>query len=136
MAESDLLTCSHVEADDRPGRCYKCGREMPAVMERDPDFEREVLRNAADVLGLQYVAENVRAFADKRTLPGPILLWPGRDFIREWREEAADGFNYGTWELQRMIADGIDDDHRAAALQEALRHCLLMYAALHKAETG
>jgi hypothetical protein len=35
--------------------------------------------------------------------------------------------------LQRMMIEGVEDDHRAAYLQEALRHGMLMYAALRKA---
>jgi hypothetical protein len=63
-------------------------------------------------------------------------LAEGRDLVSEWLEEVADGVgNYGPWELQRMIRDGVEDDHKAAYLQEALAHGLLMYAALHKARS-
>ena len=134
MAQSDLLTCEHVEAEERPGWCYKCGREMPPTMDRDPAFEQAVLRNAAEGVGLVDVADSLRAFADKRAHTGPILLWPGRDLIREWLEEVADGVgNYGPWEIQRRMLEGVEDEHVAGYLEEAIRHGLLMYAALRKA---
>jgi hypothetical protein len=103
-------------------------------MERDPQFELDVLRNAAEAVGLPHVADSLHAFANKRVEPGPIRIPADRDLVQEWLEEVADGVgNYGPWQLQRMMIEGVEDDHRAAYLQEALRHGLLMYAALRKA---
>ena len=138
MAGRTVLVCDHSRNSDPrfEHQCVKCGSTLPAddVMERDPQFELDVLRNAADAVGLPHVADSLHAFANKRVEPGPIRLPEGRDLVLEWLEEVADGVgNYGPWQLQRMMIEGVEDDHRAAYLQEALRHGLLMYAALRKA---
>lgn len=135
MEKQDVLVvCEHAETGDRAGRCYKCGHEMPPTMDRDPAFERAVLNNAAEAVGLSHVADSLHAFADKRAEPGPVRLWEGRDLLREWLEEIADGVgNYGPWEIQRRMIEGLEDDGKDAYIQEALRHGLLMYAALRKA---
>ena len=138
MAGGTVLVCEHSRnSDPRFGhQCVKCGSTQPAdeVMDRDPQFELDVLRNAADAVCLPHLADSLHAFANKRVEPGPIRIPADRDLVQEWLEEVADGVgNYGPWQLQRMMIEGVEDDHRAAYLQEALRHGLLMYAALRKA---
>jgi hypothetical protein len=139
MAVTEVLKCNHKTASDPrlENICVKCGRfVLTDTMERDPAFELAVLRDAAERVGLPHLADSLHKFADSRVEPGPIRLAEGRDLVKEWLEEVADGVgNYGPWELQRMIRDGVEDDHRAAYLQEALAHGLLMYAALHKARS-
>lgn len=119
--------------------CVRCGRTLsqpqPLVMERDPAFELAALTNAAESVGLPHLADSLHRFANSRVEPGPVRLPEGRDLVREWLEEVADGCgNYGPWELQRRMRQGIEDDHKAAYLQEALRHGMLMYAALRNAD--
>jgi hypothetical protein len=46
-------------------------------MERDSKFERAVLFAAAERVGLPHLADSLHAFADKRVLPGPIMLPEG-----------------------------------------------------------
>ena len=138
MAGGTVLVCEHVRSTDPrfENQCVKCGSGLAAeqLMERDPQFELEALRNAAEAVGLPHLADSLHAFANKRVEPGPIRLPEGRDLVQEWLEEVADGVgNYGPWQLQRMMHEGIEDDHRAAYLQEALRHGMLMYSALRKA---
>jgi hypothetical protein len=54
--------------------------------------------------------------------------------IEEWIEEAADGVgNYGTWELRRLMLANDERGDRVALVWEAMRHGILMYAALAKA---
>ena len=138
MAGGTVLVCEHVRSTDPrfENQCVKCGSGLPneQLMERNPQFELDVLRNAAEAVGMAEQADSLHAFANRRVEPGPIRLPEGRDLIREWLEEVADGVgNYGPWQLQLMMEEGIEDDHRAAYLQEALRHGILMYAALRKA---
>lgn len=138
MAGATVLVCNHSRNSDPrfEGQCVKCGVSLAPdeIMERDPQFEHDVLRNAAEAVGMAHLADSLHAFANKRVEPGPIRLPQGRDLVQEWLEEVADGVgNYGPWQLQRMMIEGVEDDHRAAYLQEALRHGMLMYAALRKA---
>jgi len=138
MEGTAVLVCDHSRNSDPrfEHQCVKCGVSLAPdeVMERDPQFELDVLRNAAEAVGMAHLADSLHAFANKRVEPGPIRLPQGRDLVQEWLEEVADGVgNYGPWQLQRMMIEGVEDDHRAAYLQEALRHGMLMYAALRKA---
>lgn len=138
MAGATVLVCNHSRNSDPrfQEQCVKCGSTLPPdeIMQRDPQFELDVLRNAAEAVGLPEHADSLHAFANRRVEPGPIRLPAGRDLVQEWLEEVADGVgNYGPWQLQLMMRDGVEDDHRAAYLQEALRHGMLMYAALRKA---
>lgn len=103
-------------------------------MERDPAFEHAVLRNTGEAVGLSEHADSLHAFACRRILPGPIQLPAGRDLVQEALEEVADCAGaYIPWRLQQLMEDQVEDDHEAAYLQEAMRHGMLMYAALRKA---
>lgn len=103
-------------------------------MERDKDFEAQCLREAGATLGMEQAAEALHALADRRCEPGGVRLPPGRDLIEEWIEEAADGVgNYGTWELRRLMLASDERGDRVALVWEAMRHGILMYAALAKA---
>ena len=139
---SPVPSCVHVLGEDprnlESRTCIKCGRRVPVerVMERDPDFELAVLRDAAQSVGLEHVADSLRRFADERAEPGPVRLWHGRDLLNEWLEEEADGAgNYGPWLLQLSILDG-DEDDATPYLQEALRGSIIVYNALLKAKAA
>jgi len=113
---------------------------LSITMDRDPQFELEALRNAAEAVGHLDCADSLHAFASRRVEPGPVRLTNAdgspRDFVAEYLEEVADGVgNYAVWEQQRMMLEGVEDDHRAAYIQEAQRYGILMYAALRKAAT-
>lgn len=136
-----VVVCEHVE-DANPrhrGVCVRCGKtftpaERPS-MERDTDFEKQTLREAASKLGLEHIADALHAAADKRAHDGPVFL--DRDLVLEAIEESLDNTgNYIVWELQRMMREGDDDHDRLSALWEALQHGILQYAALTRARHG
>lgn len=133
-----LEACEHVRSTDprHVNQCVKCGTGLDAVpvIERDPAFERQLIENACEGVGLSHVADSINAMVSKRIFDGPVQMPPGRDLIREWFEEVADGFAYGAFELQRLINLDDDNDQRSAYLQEALRHSVLTFAALKKAQ--
>ena len=116
--------------------CVKCGRRIAVepTMARDPEFELAVLKDAAEAVGLAELADSLHKFAESRVEPGPIRLPAGRSLVTEALEEIADACgNYVPWRLQQLVASQVEEDHEAAYLSEALRHGMLMYAALRKA---
>jgi hypothetical protein len=105
-------------------------------MERNPEFELAVLKDAAEAVGLLELADSLHKFAESRVEPGPIRLPEGRNLVEEALEEVADSCgNYIPWRLQQLVNAQVEDDHEAAYLSEALRHGMLMYAALRKARS-
>jgi hypothetical protein len=102
------------------------------VIERDAEYERKVIENACEAVGQAHLADTIVAFVSKRIFDGPVQMPPGRNLVREWFEEVADGFAYGAFELQRHMADPRNDVD-VIYLQEALRHSVLTFAALKKA---
>lgn len=142
MEGSAVLSCVHVcGADPRLDHngeltCVKCGRrfQRESSMDRDPEFEFAVLKDAAEAVGLSELADSLHKFAESRVEPGPIRLPAGRSLVEEALEEIADSCgNYIPWRLQQLVNAQVEDDHEAAYLTEALRHGMLMYAALRKA---
>lgn len=135
--QSVLAVCEHVRSTDprHINQCVKCGTALDAVpvIERDPVFEKQLIENACEGVGLSHEADCINALVSKRIFEGPVQMPPGRDLIREWFEEVADGFAYGAFELQRLMQLNDDNDERSAYLQEALRHSVLTFAALRKA---
>ena len=132
--------CEHVASanprhtrDDGSCVCVRCAKPFtPPSFDRDPEFEHRMLKEASQSLGLGHVADALHAFADRRALAGPVRTGD-RDLIREAEEECGDLVSYVTWELQRMLAEGVEDHERSSALWEVLQHQVLTYAALQRA---
>lgn len=121
--------------------CVRCGRMLtPSVTEitraghhaplggslhapRRIDLEREFTHVAARLVGVNPAA--LIAFAESRTLPGPLRDFWTRPWVTEGREETADFRNYVCWESQRIIALG--DVRGLPHLGRALAHILLAW---------
>lgn len=130
-----LATCEHVRSTDprHINQCVKCGHGLTPVpvLERNPQYEHDLIVNACESVGLAHLADPITAMVSRRIFDGPVQMPEGRNLIREWFEEVADGFAYGAFELQRIMDD--DEEERVTYLQEALRHSVLTFAALRKA---
>lgn len=80
------------------------GRDMP----RDAAFEDGFTEGAAALVKLS--ARALNAYADGRTMPGPVRQGFTRDMVRETREELADARNYLCWRALQSIHEGRGDD--------------------------
>jgi len=118
------------------GACARCGRKMEGtVLERDPEWEREQIRLAAEVA--QYVtdpentANSLNSFRERRMGKGPWRDLP-RAWITEAEEETADLANYLLAQLQELGNDRDDEDHAKCQmlLRMALAASVTAYAAL------
>lgn len=108
--------------------------EVPRVegMPRDPAFEERCVREAADGLGLDHVAQELHTLASRRARNAPVQV-EDRDLRLEAVEEVADLVNYCRWALQADRAALEDDHDRTAGLWEALKLSVLLYHALKRA---
>ena len=129
--------CEHVRNTDPRfvNQCVKCGAGLAAVpvIERNAAYEKQLIEHACESVGLPHLADSIVALVSKRIFDGPVQMPPGRDLIREWFEEVADGFAYGAFKLQQLMDEGEPEGTSAKYLQEALRHSVLTFAALRKA---
>ena len=94
---------------------------------RSLEFERGVTHQAAkgvvDPSRLIEHAENRARVLSGEYVRDPMHIAPGKDRLREAREEAADMRNHLIWAMQERIEDE-DFAHRA---RFALRHICLAY---------
>lgn len=111
------------------GHCA-CGRKLERL-ERDPEWERDLLRHVAT--GLNADVGALILFARKRAEIGErnygeAFPAPNRDLMLEAKEELGDGTNYIMWKLDR-IRRGLDEaeEWRVPGLQIALRHVALAF---------
>lgn len=120
--DGGAMSCCHAPSANprQKDMCVKCGRrfdDRPAesvpVLERDLRWEREFVREAGRLVGLANGVEPMEQGAAARTLPGPVLLPPGRDLKWEAIEEALDGRNYVVWKAyEAFLADDVETVHR------------------------
>jgi hypothetical protein len=69
-------------------------------MDRDDDFTREVVQQAAKRKGVN--PHSILTMSAARTLPGPIRAGWQRDLTHEAHEELADAINYIPWEIRKQ----------------------------------
>jgi hypothetical protein len=118
--------------------------ELRPSRERDLDLERELTLLAAKAAGFTKLDASGKPigddrglsdYADDRAHPGGLRV---RNFTQEGREEAADGRNYCTWEIQPIYEGFQAGEPDAAELyylhMEALRGFLIAYDALRQAQ--
>lgn len=102
-------------------------------MDRDPALERQLLDIAARAAGLPTDLA-LGAYADRRTLPGPIH--GPRDWDTEIREELADAANYIRWAIQEHYAALLNGDPAASDAYERRMRVLVKlteaWAELHR----
>ena len=103
-------------------------------MERDPALERHLLDIAARA-GSHQTDGGLRAFADHRTVPGPVNM--PRDFDQEAREDLADCANYLSWGIQEsysaMLAGDADASESYTRRMRALASVVAAWHGLHAA---
>lgn len=115
----------------RAGQCVRCGRTYTPpsdpVLKRDIEQERAITRDASRfapyVQDPEAVADSLRAFAERRAHPGPVLMGDGRDLALEGLEELADLSSYALWAYAELEAEGRTDedaDHERMLLRRTL----------------
>lgn len=128
--------CSPSPNPRNPNHCA-CGRRLEPRLERDPEWESDLLQHISS--GLNADVSALRVFARRRAEIGErnygeAFPASGRDLLREAREEAGDLANYLMWQLDR-IRRGLDDrEWLVPQLQIALRHVVLAFEEIRGAQ--
>lgn len=107
---------NHVESDNprNAGWCCRCGlkieRGLPRSLELERELTNEAAKGAVDASRLIEHAEARASSLSGEYVPDPMLIAPGRDRLRDVREELADARNHLCWWLQAHVGDEKADD--------------------------
>jgi hypothetical protein len=106
----------HSEGNDprHAGFCIRCGLKIDYGTPRNLDLERELTheaaRGAVDPTRLIEHSEARASSLSGEYVPDPMLIAPGRDRLRDVREELSDSRNHLCWWLQAHVGDDRQDD--------------------------
>ena len=130
--EHNLETCKHARAaDPRATGCVKCGRSFVVPGSRDPEYEREFLRQAEVAAARQY---GVDATGYGERVLARLALgaerygdadYLGKDLTAEFLAESTDLAAYALLAAQKALADPLEPE------DDVLYH--LLQAAAHGA---